>query len=104
MKFDEIFYWSDSLVTLFWIKSFEKEFVIFIENRLQEIRKLSVIKQWRYIETKHNPADLITRKRLSMNLANGKFWWERPSFLKKIEEFVETRILESLAKLFNILG
>ena len=58
MKFDEIFYWSDSPITLFWIKSFEKGFGIFVENRLQEIRKLSVIKQWRYIETKHNPADL----------------------------------------------
>ena len=32
---------------------------------------------------------LITRKRLNMNLANEKFWWEGPSLLKKGEEFVE---------------
>ena len=38
MKFDEIFYSSDSRTTLFWIKSFENEFGIFVENRLQEIR------------------------------------------------------------------
>ena len=38
---------------------------------------------------KHNPADLRARKRLNMNLANEKFWWEVPSFLKKGEEFVE---------------
>ena len=53
---------------MFWIKSFEKEFDTFIENRLQEIRKLTDIKQWSYIETKHNPADLITRNYLNMNL------------------------------------
>ena len=32
---------------------------------------------------------LITRKRLNMNLANEKFWWEGPSLLNKGEEFVE---------------
>ena len=46
------------------------------------------IKQWRYIETEHSPADLITRKRLNMNLANEKFWWEGSFFLKKGEEFI----------------
>ena len=89
MKFGEIFHWSDSLITPTWIKSFEKGFGIFAENRLQEIRKLSVIKQWRYIETKHNPVDLITRKRLNMNFVNERFWWEGPSFLKKNEDSVE---------------
>ena len=36
MKFDEIFYWSDFLITLLWIKSFEKEFDIaaFIRRKL----------------------------------------------------------------------
>ena len=34
-------------------------------------------------------AYLITKKRLEMNLTNEKFWWERPTFLKKNEEFVE---------------
>ena len=32
VKFDEIFYWTDSL-----IRSFEKELGIFVENRRQEI-------------------------------------------------------------------
>ena len=50
------------------------------------------MKQWRYIETRHNPPDLITRKRLNMNLVNEKFWWEGPSFLKKNEEFFENII------------
>ena len=37
MKFDEIFYWSHFLITLFWIKSFEKEFEIaaFIRRKLE---------------------------------------------------------------------
>ena len=36
MNFDEIFYWSDFLITLLWIKSFEKEFDIaaFIRRKL----------------------------------------------------------------------
>ena len=79
MKFDETCYWLDSLITLFWIKSFEKECDIFVENRVREIRKLTDIKQWRHIKTKHNPADLIAGKRFNINLANENFWCEGTS-------------------------
>ena len=52
-----------------WIKSVEKEFNVFDENRVQKIRKLTDIKEWFYVDTLNNPADMITRQNFK-NLAN----------------------------------
>ena len=32
-------YWSDSMVTISWIKAYKKEFKVFVGNRVQEMRK-----------------------------------------------------------------
>ena len=53
------FFIDQILVLLFnsvLFKSFEKEFDIFVEYRVQDIKKLTNIKQWKFMETKHNPA------------------------------------------------
>ena len=64
------------------IRSVSKEYKVFDENRLQEILKLTDIENWKYCDTKSNPADLITRTwRSSSNLKNESFWWNGPDFL-----------------------
>ena len=57
----EVFCWSDSLISLAWIKGVDKEFKPFIENRLVEIRRNVDINKWFYVRTEANPADMITR-------------------------------------------
>ena len=37
-------YSNDSMITISWIKSYKKEFKVFVENRLQEIRKTLTLK------------------------------------------------------------
>ena len=40
LHINEIVCWSDSLVTLYWIKGFDKDYKQFIENHVSEIREL----------------------------------------------------------------
>ena len=62
LKFDKIYYWTDWKIIILWIKLVEKENNVFVENRVQEIRKLVDIKEWFYVVTLNNPADMITRQ------------------------------------------
>ena len=40
-----------------WIKSHKKEFNTFMENEVQEIRKLKNLKEWFYCKTSQNAED-----------------------------------------------
>ena len=47
-----IFYWSDSKISLFWIRSIEKEWKQWVENRVDFIQNFPGYKSWYYISTK----------------------------------------------------
>ena len=53
---DKIYLWTDSKVTLSWVKAIDKEFKTFVENCLREIRSNTDIENWSYWPTKFNPA------------------------------------------------
>ena len=42
LSISEVFLWIESQITLVWIRAENKEFQTFVENRVQEIRKLTV--------------------------------------------------------------
>ena len=67
VNFDNFFLWTDSKVTLSWIKAIDKEFKIFVENRLREIRNNIDIGNRSYCPTEYNPADLIARVGITKN-------------------------------------
>ena len=77
----DVYYWCDSQIALAWIKSTNKEFKGFMENRVTEIWKKSAIENWHYCKTMENPTDLITRKQI-IDLNCNKFWWEGTIILK----------------------
>ena len=58
-------------MALAWIKSRNQEFKTFIENRVMEIRKNTLLENWHYRKTKENRSDLITRKQI-IALNNNK--------------------------------
>ena len=62
--FDNVYYWCDWQIVLAWIESTNKEFKAFIENRVTEIQKNSIIENWYYCKTVENPSDLITGKQI----------------------------------------
>ena len=70
------------MVTISWIKAYKREFQVFVENRVHDIRKNSNPKDWYYRESSNNSADLLTRKRTIENFKESILWWEGPNFLK----------------------
>ena len=69
-------------------KSVEKEYNVFVKNRVQEIRKLTDFKEWFYVDTLNNPADMITRQNFK-NIAKENVWLHGPSFLINDTKFNE---------------
>ena len=53
--------WSGSKVALWWIKSVNIKWKVWVENMLSEIRENIVVDCWRYVPTKCNSADITTR-------------------------------------------
>ena len=74
------FFWTDSKVVLGYIKNEAKRFHTFVSNRVQEIKIRTKIEQWRYIDTKSNPADHASRGRTDEELVKSN-WFSGPSFL-----------------------
>ena len=71
--------WTDSQCLLQWIKNRENT-SIFVRNRVTEIiNETDVV--FRYINTKHSPADIPTRGMSINELKNNKLWWYGPEWL-----------------------
>ena len=72
-------FWSDSQVTLSYIKSETKRFKVFVANRVRFIRKNSGPEQWNYVTGKSNPTDVVSRGCLVKDLPNS--WKLGPEML-----------------------
>ena len=70
----EVYTWSDSTVTIHWLKD-NREYKVSVCNRVAKIKEKSFI-NWKYVPTKQNPADLGSRR---CNIGKlGQNWWEDP--------------------------
>ena len=82
LKKKQIFYWSDSKNVLCWIRSENKDLMGFIHNRLKPIHEHSLVENWRWVDTKNNPADVASRGASLSQLLPHPLWWEGPQFLQ----------------------
>ncbi|XP_053969189.1 uncharacterized protein LOC128870561 [Anastrepha ludens] len=73
--------WSDSAVVLSWIRDEPSRFQIFTANRIATIQELTAGMEWRYVPTKFNPADILSRGATSNDLINSSLWLHGPDFL-----------------------
>lgn len=77
------FLWSDSQITLAWIRDDPHKRTVFVANRISEIQSLSNRSDWNYVNTLDNPADLGTRGIPPSLLQLSNLWWNGPEFLKQ---------------------
>jgi len=76
-------FWSDSTNVLWWIRGCSRSFRPFVAHRVGEIQSHPTPEQWRYISSKDNPADLLSRGIEVAALANNSLWWNGPPFLEE---------------------
>ncbi|KAK8782725.1 hypothetical protein V5799_015934 [Amblyomma americanum] len=81
MKFDKVFLWTDSMITLSWIRGNAARWKEFVRNRVAEIQQNSETATWRFCPGKSNPADLMTRGLTSTQLKTSELWWNGPQWI-----------------------
>ena len=81
-KFDTIYLWSDSKLTILWITSDRDVKDVYIPNRVAEIKTLINHHHVKvmYVPTKDNPADHLSRGCTSKQLKTSN-WLHGPSWL-----------------------
>ena len=88
----EMFGWTDSKVTMYWIRGVDKEWKQFVQRRVQEIRRLVPEMHWEHCPGEANPADIPSRGASPAELARSTLWKDGPSWLATFNP--ETRVSE----------
>ena len=76
-------FWVDSSTVLSWIRTPSRQFTPFVSARVAEIQETVGVDDFRYVRTKSNPTDTLTRGTEPSRLTD---WLEGPSFLQLPEE------------------
>lgn len=76
-----LYAWSDSTIVLGWLNQSPNQLDTYVANRSAKISSLIPATQWRYVDTKSNPADLLLRGMPPDELMNETMWWQGPSWL-----------------------
>ncbi|XP_055632898.1 uncharacterized protein LOC129773321 [Toxorhynchites rutilus septentrionalis] len=82
MPFSESHFWSDSTVTLEWLRSPPYTWTTFVANRVSEIQTTTQGSHWHHVAGKQNPADLVTRGMTVNNFLGSDLWHHGPTWLK----------------------
>ena len=86
LTFSKVVYHCDSRDVLYWIKSQNNRWSVFVENRVTEIHKLSKSTMWKHVSGSLNPADILTRPVTTEVFLKHKSWFKGPDFLYTNEQ------------------
>ncbi|XP_018402189.1 PREDICTED: uncharacterized protein LOC108779299 [Cyphomyrmex costatus] len=75
------YYWTDSSIVLYWIKATNKKLPVFVAHRVGDIQDSTAIEDWRHVQGKSNPADLISRGASIQESLESQIWWNGPQWL-----------------------
>ncbi|XP_053960629.1 uncharacterized protein LOC128864894 [Anastrepha ludens] len=74
------YFWTDSQLVLHWLQQHSITLSTFVGNRVSDIQELTVGGHWRYVPTRENPADLVSRGCPTAELKQST-WFSGPAFL-----------------------
>ncbi|PFX31375.1 hypothetical protein AWC38_SpisGene3829 [Stylophora pistillata] len=81
LKVEQVVCWTDSMVTLQWIRGSSSQWKTFTANRVAETQFTWDPHHWKHYSGEDNPADLLTRGVPVKVLADSKLWWSGPFWL-----------------------
>lgn len=81
LKFDKIILWTDSMITLCWVKTSPHKLKTFIANRVNEIQELTSHFTWNHVSSQNNSADIGSRGIILENPSQLETWFKGPRFL-----------------------
>ncbi|XP_070521658.1 uncharacterized protein [Cardiocondyla obscurior] len=82
---NRVIFWCDSTIVLHQIKTAPHLLKTYVANRVSEISNLVSSAEWKYIRSKGNPADAISRGQTPHVFLQNKMWQEGPPWLTKNE-------------------
>ncbi|XP_076384534.1 uncharacterized protein LOC143263460, partial [Megalopta genalis] len=82
VRFKE-YLWTDSTITLAWLRCSPNKWKTFVANRVSQIQGLTSSDSWRHVASEDNPADLISRGTKPGTLQNTTIWWDGPTWLRQ---------------------
>ena len=83
----EVFFWTDSMVVLYWVSGEGYMWKTWVRNRAKMIQEAFPRSAWRHIPGKENPVDLCSRGVLATKLVEPDcIWWSGPKFLYKPQD------------------
>ena len=77
------YFCSDSTAVIQGIYNCTKRFPVFVANRMAEIERYTEINSWRYVPSKQNPADCLSKGLTTIQLLKSSSWLCGPAFLSK---------------------
>ncbi|XP_062557996.1 uncharacterized protein LOC134222870 [Armigeres subalbatus] len=80
------FLWSDSRTVLSWIRSDQLKYKQFVAFRIGEIQENTNISDWRWVPSKMNIADVLTKWGQGPPLQSNSPWFIGPYFLLQSED------------------
>ena len=85
-KIEKVTYWTDSACVLKWINDRTSTQKAFVANRISKIDSKSSARQWRFVSSCLNPADLTSRGISASETSKWEFYHRGPAFLRLPEE------------------
>lgn len=82
-------YYTDSSIVLSWLQLDPANMQVFLSNRVNYIQVNTSIGEWNHIDTKSNPADLISRGLYPHDIINNKVWFNGPKYLLEMESDIK---------------
>ena len=81
LKIDSVTFWTDSMIVLYYLRATDKRQDRFVANRVAKILDGSSQEQWRFVQSKDNPADIASRGLRVYQHQKLETWLRGPEFL-----------------------
>lgn len=85
-KVDKKVFWTDSSTLLSWLRSDQRKYHQFVAHRVGEILENTELHEWRWIPSKLNLADDLTKWPKDCIFDKSNRWFTGPSFLRHSED------------------